>query len=136
MKFVTRLTDDELKELFKKFSPSKGKIKKLKIKKDNKGILLKGILKFPVSLLDKKPELRKIAVEKDGYFEVSYNFRLTDFDAKEICFDNLVLAPESKIDTILYREYMYEKFGSEYSEEYLFSTTELCKLCCKFRQPE
>jgi hypothetical protein len=136
MKFVTRLTDNELKDLFKKLVPKKGKIKKLKIKRDSKGIWLKGILQFPVSLLDKDPELREIAEEKNGYFEVSYDFRLTDFDAKKIFLDNLVLSPESKKATIIYRKYMYKKFGSKYSEKYLFSTTELCNLCCKFRQPE
>jgi hypothetical protein len=135
MKFVTRLTDNELKDLFKKLVPKKGKIKKLKIKRDSKGVWLKGILQFPVSLLDKNPELREIAEEKDMYFEESYKFRLTDFDAKEISFDNLV-SPESSKATIIYREYMFTKFGPEYARDYLFSTTELCNLCCKFRQPE
>lgn len=106
MKYASKLTDDELRELYALFIDSDGKVKELNITKDDHSIGLEGHVEIP----EYEEELLK--ENPDATLIIDDDYEITDY---EVC-----VYHHSGNCTRLYREYMYRKFGDVYARDYLF----------------
>lgn len=95
MKYANKLTDNELKELYRYLiEEPNAAIKQLTITKNKYFIKFDG----------------RIIVPKSG--EIEENFRIMDYDVDSYDFSDQC--------TPYYRRWMYKKFGDEYAKEYFF----------------
>lgn len=101
MKYVNKLTDEEIREIYKLFQGNNTKVASLHIIRYEDSVELTGIIKFP----DDEASGEFIKTEDD--------YTLTDFNVKVYHHTDSV--------TKAYREYMYKKFGEEYAKDYLFT---------------
>ena len=99
MKYISKLTDDELTEIFKSFMADDEEFVSLEITRFDNDISLEGVVKIPD---DEMP---------NEMIEVEDSYELTDF--------NVGVYSHSGDVTKRYREYMYNKFGNEYAKDYL-----------------
>ena len=105
MKYVNRLTDEDLKELYQLFTDADATIKELNITKDDNSIALEGYVEIPEfdkEILKDNPNAT-IIIDDD--------YEITDFDVK--------VYHHSDNCTPHYRRYMLEKFGNSYAIDYL-----------------
>ena len=108
MKYINRLTDNELRELYKLFADSNATIKELTITRCDDSISLEGFIEIPEyekELLKENPNAT-IIVDDD--------YEITDFYVKVFHHSG------SCIKT--FRKFMHEKFGDEYARDYLFDS--------------
>ncbi len=106
MKYANKLTDDELKELYRLFTDSDATIKNLTITRDEYSISLEGYIEIP----EFEEELLK--EDPNATIVVDDDYEITDYDVK--------VYHHSGDCTLDYRKWMYKKFGDEYAKEYLF----------------
>ncbi|RHO95811.1 hypothetical protein DW019_11200 [Clostridium sp. AF37-5] len=106
MKYANKLTDDELKELYRLFTDSDATIKNLTITRDEYSISLEGYIEIP----EFEEELLK--EDPNATIVVDDDYEITDYDVK--------VYHHSGDCTLDYRKWMYKKFGDEYAREYLF----------------
>lgn len=106
MKYANKLTDDELKELYRLFTDSDATIKNLTITRDEYSISLEGYIEIP----EFEEELLK--EDPNATIVVDDDYKITDYDVK--------VYHHSGDCTLDYRKWMYKKFGDEYAREYLF----------------
>lgn len=100
MKYANKLTDKELRELYRMFTDTGAKIIDLTITKFIDSITLDGVIQIP----DNEFEGEYLTIDDD--YEIN-DFYVTVFDHSGNC-------------TFDYRRYMYNKFGNEYATDYLF----------------
>ena len=106
MKYANRLTDAELREVYKLFIDSNGTRNELNITKDDRSIALEGYIEIPEfdeKILSENPNATLI---------IDDDYEITDFD--------VTVYHHSGGCTFAYRKYMFEKFGNEYAKDYLF----------------
>ena len=105
MKYANKLTDDELKELYRLFTDSDATIKDLTITRDEYSISLEGYIEIP--------EFEKELLKEDpnATLIVDDDYEITDYDVK--------VYHHSGDCTLDYRKWMYKKFGYKYAKEYL-----------------
>ena len=106
MKYVTQLTEEELRELYMLFTDADAKINELNITKDENSVALEGYIEIPEWEEDRLKENPKATVIIDDDYEI------TDFEVK--------VYHHSGDCTLDYRKWMYKKFGNEYAKDYLF----------------
>lgn len=106
MKYANKLTDDELKKLYRLFTDSDATIKNLTITRDEYSISLEGYIEIP----EFEEELLK--EDPNATIVVDDDYEITDYDVK--------VYHHSGDCTLDYRKWMYKKFGDEYAREYLF----------------
>lgn len=105
MKYVNRLSDEELKEIYKLFIEDDAIINELNITRDNYSIDLEGYIEVKEWEEDILKENPNATVILDDDYE------LTDYYVKVYSHSGNV--------TKLYRKYMYNKFGEQYAIDYL-----------------
>lgn len=105
MKWITKLTDDELIELYKSFMGKDDKFVDLTITRDESDITLEGHIRIPESDVD--------YADENGMCEIDEDYSITDFYVKAY--------HHSGNMNNKFREYMYKKFGAKYAKDYLFS---------------
>jgi hypothetical protein len=103
MKYISRLSDEELTELYKMFMGECAEIVSLEITRFDDSICLDGYIKIPDDGEG----------AEGGMIEVDDNYEITDYNVRVYCHSGSL--------TIAFREYMYEKFGDEYAKDFLFS---------------
>lgn len=103
MKYVNKLTDEELTELYKSFLAKNEEFVDLIIIRYDDSIGLEGHIRI---LNDKENISDKITEIKD-------NYDITDY--------NIKVFYRSESMTNLFRKFMYKKFGNKYAKDYLFS---------------
>jgi hypothetical protein len=101
MKYVDKLTDEELTDIFKSFMTPDEELVSLEITRFDNDIDLIGIVRFPD---DEEP---------GEMIEVEDNYELTDY--------NVRVYTHSGNMTKRYREFMFRKFGNQYAKDYLFT---------------
>lgn len=105
MKYASKLTDEELTELYKSFMGEDDKFVDLSITRGETEISLEGHIRIP--------EDDEEYADEDGMCEIEEDYSVSDYHTKAYhhsgCMDKK------------YREYMYKKFGTKYAEDYLFS---------------
>lgn len=99
MKYVLKLSDKEVEEIFKLCMASDEEFLSIEIKRENNSIDVTGYVRFPDNEIEGE------------MLEVEDNYELLDFDIK--------VYTHSGCLTKIYRKYMYEKFGEEYARDYL-----------------
>jgi len=105
VKWASKLTDEELTELYKLFMCNDDKFVDLNITRYDDDIFLEGHIRIPESDED--------YADEDGMCEVDEDYVVTDFYAKARYHSGNVNKE--------YRSYMYKKFGYKYAKDYLFS---------------
>ena len=100
------LTDDELREVYSLFIESNGKINELNISKDERSIGLEDYVEIP----EFEEELLK--ENQNATIIIDDDYEITDYD--------VVVYHHSGDCTLIYRKYMYGKFGDAYARDYLF----------------
>ena len=107
MKYINRLTDNELREIYTLFIDSNGKINQMDISKDDDCIHLEGYIEIPEfykEILKQNPNATLV---------IDDDYDIDDFNVKTYC--------HSGNCTSDYRRWMYNKFGDEYARDYLFN---------------
>lgn len=99
MKYACKLSDNELKDLFRLFMGVDEEFISLDITRFEDAIDLDGVIKFPDGEYP------------DEMIEVDDCYELTDYNVK--------VYNHSGSCTYVYREYMYKKFGDEYARYFL-----------------
>lgn len=107
MKWVSELTDDELKEMYELLLNNEGKIADMRISRDDCDITLEGHIRIP-----EEYENDVCIIDRD--------YILTDFYVR-----TGYLNDNNKGLSEIFREYMYKKFGDEYAKDYLFNYYDL-----------
>lgn len=105
MKWVSKLTDEELTELYKIFMENNDKFVDLSITRDKNDITLEGHIRIPESDID--------YADEDGMCKIDDDYSITDFYVKSY--------HHSGNMNNKFREYMYKKFGYKYAKDYLFT---------------
>ena len=106
MKYANKLTDEELREIYRLFIESNAKVNELDITRDIDCISLEGFIEIPEfeeDLLKENP---------DATLTIDDDYDITDYDVK--------VYHHSGSCTQDYRKWMYAKFGNEYAKDYLF----------------
>ena len=101
MKYINKLNDEELTELFKLFMATDEEFVSLEIDRYDFFISLNGIVRIP----DDENDGDMIAVED--------NYDISDYNVKVYSHSGNV--------TKDYRKYMYKKFGYKYAKDYLLN---------------
>lgn len=107
LKYVNRLTDEELKEIYQLFLCEDEKIVSLNIFRYDDEICLEGRVQFPEyeeEYLDENP---------DAVIVVDNDFDLSDYNVR-----NYHLSGNCNS---IYRKYMLGKFGEDYAVNYLLN---------------
>lgn len=105
MKYVNKLTNQEILEYYKNnLLEPEGKIKKSKITRTRAELELYAIVEVPEFEEDLKLEQETTEIEDLITF--------TDY--------NIIEGRVQQEATKKYRKFMYEKFGKQYAEDYLF----------------
>ena len=106
MKYVNRLTDKELRELYSLFIDSDGKINELNITRDDRSVSLEGCVEIP------EFEEERLKEDPNATLIIDDDYDITDYYVK--------VYHHSGNCTPDYRKWMYKKFGDEYARDYLF----------------
>lgn len=101
MKYINKLTDEELTDLYKLFLGKDDEFVDLTIIRYENSIDLEGHIR----ILDNEEG----AI--NGMIEIDEDYEITDY--------NIKVFHHSGDMTKLFREYMYKKFGSKYAKDYL-----------------
>lgn len=107
MKYASRLTDEELRELYKLFTDSDATIIELNITRGDDSIGLEGIIEIPEyeeDILKENP---------DATITIDDDYEITDFSVRVFHHSGECVG--------IFREFMYEKFGNEYAKDFLFA---------------
>lgn len=105
MKWVSKLTDEEITEIYKSFMGETDKFVDLSITRSEDDITLEGHIRIPESDAD--------YADEDGMCEIDEDYSITDFYVKAY--------HHSGNMNNKFRKYMYKKFGTKYAKDYLFS---------------
>ena len=105
MKWVSKLTDEEITEIYKSFMGETDKFVDLSITRSEDDITLQGHIRIPESDAD--------YADEDGMCEIDEDYSITDFYVKAY--------HHSGNMNNKFRKYMYKKFGTKYAKDYLFS---------------
>lgn len=108
MKYASRLTDEELREIYGLFIDLDGKINELNITRDDHSISLEGYVEIP------EFEKERLEEDPDATIILDDDYDLTDFDVR--------VYHHSGNCTSDYRKWMYKRFGDEYARDYLFNS--------------
>ena len=104
MKYLSKLTDAELTEIYKSFMTSTDKFVDLIITREENSITLEGHIRIP--------EEDKEYADEEGYCLIDEDYEITDY--------NVTAYHHSGNMDYKFREYLYEKFGVEYAKDFLF----------------
>lgn len=105
MKYLNRLTDEELKEIYSLFLCNGGIVVSVDIDRDEDFIDLNGVIK--------EPDTDNNFDTDDGYIEVEDEYTITDYDVKAYHHSGGAYCQKK------FREFMYKKFKSKYAKDYL-----------------
>lgn len=105
MKYVNKLTDEELTELYKSFMANGDKFVDLSITRFDDEIALEGHIRIP--------EEDEEYADEEGYCEIDEDYSITDYRVKAF---NHSGDMSKKL-----REFLYKKFGVQYAEDFLFN---------------
>lgn len=105
MKWASKLTDEEITEIYKSFMGETDKFVDLTITRSEDDITLEGHIRIPESDAD--------YADEDGMCEIDEDYSITDFYVKAY--------HHSGNMNNKFRKYMYKKFGTKYAKDYLFS---------------
>lgn len=104
MKYLSKLTDAELTEIYKSFMTSTDKFVDLMITRDENSFTLEGHIR----ILEEDKEY----ADEEGYCLIDEDYEITDYNVKTYHhFGNM---------NYKLREYLYGKFGIEYAKYFLF----------------
>ena len=106
MKWASKLTDEELKQLYIMFTDSNAKINELNITKDDRSIGLEGYIDIP------EYEEERLKENPNAVIILDDDYEITDY--------NVIVYHHSGNCTQEYRKWMYNKFGNEYAKDFLF----------------
>lgn len=101
MKYVNKLTDEELTDLYKSFLGQDEEFVDLTITRDENSIALEGHIRIPD---DEEDSI-------NGMIEIDEDYEITDYSIKAF--------HHSGNMTRAFREYMYKKFKNRYAKDYL-----------------
>lgn len=104
MKYLSKLTDVELTEIYKSFMTSTDKFVDLTITRAENSITLEGHIR----ILEEDKEY----ADEEGYCLIDEDYEITDYNAKAY--------NHSGNMSYKLREYLYGKFGIEYAKDFLF----------------
>ena len=104
MKYLSKLTDTELTEIYKSFMTSTDKFVDLMITRDENSITLEG----HICILEEDKEY----TDEEGYCLIDEDYEITDYNVKAY--------HHSGNMNYKLREYLYGKFGIEYAKDFLF----------------
>ena len=105
LKFASQLTDEELTEIYKSFMCEKDKFVDLTITRCEFGIALEGHIRIP----EEDPDY----ADEDGMCLIDEDYSIDDFHVKAY-YHSGNMNPH-------FRKWMYNRFGTEYAEAYLFN---------------
>lgn len=109
MKYLDQLTDKEIENYYKsKLLEPEGKVKEIKITRTRTEVELYAVVEVP--------EFEEELKSEQDTTELEDLITLTDYEVIE--------GRIQRKATKEYRKYMYEKFGSPYAEDFLFSEIE------------
>ena len=107
MKWTSKLTDDELREMYELLLHNEGKIVDIHISKGDCETFLEGHICIPEEYENDVRIIDRVYILTDFYVRTGY------------------LNDNNKDLSEIFREYMYKKFGDEYAKDYLFNYYDL-----------
>ena len=107
MKWTSKLTDDELREMYELLLNNDGKIVDIHISKEDCETSLEGRICIPEEYENDVRIIYREYILTDFYVRTGY------------------LNDNNKGLSEIFREYMYKKFGDEYAKDYLFNYYDL-----------